>query len=58
VCLTVSPFVEIAGGATDVPPLSAAGYLLLMTAFGGWAAAITQAAGLMPLSSTAALVRS
>jgi hypothetical protein len=58
VCLAVSPFVEIAGGATDVRLLSVAGYLRLMAAFGTCAAAITRPAGSMPLGSTAALVRS
>lgn len=58
VCLAMSPFVEIAGGATDVRLLSVAGYLLLMAAFGACAAAITRTAGSMSLGSTAALARS
>jgi len=54
----MSPFVEIAGGATDVRLLSAVGYLLLMAAFGACAAAITRPVGSMPLDSSAASVRS
>ena len=58
VCLAVSPFAEIAGGAMGVRLLSVAGYLLLMAAFGACAAAIVRPTGSMPLSSTAALARS
>jgi hypothetical protein len=58
VCLAVSPFLEIGGGATDLRLLSVAGYLLLMAAFGACAAVITRSAGSIVMGSTAALVRS
>jgi hypothetical protein len=58
VCLALSPFLEIAGGAADVRPLGAAAYLLLMAAFGACAAAIIRPASSAAVVPNAAMARS
>jgi hypothetical protein len=58
VCLAVSPFAEIAGGAAGIRLVSVVGYLLLMAAFGACAAAIKRSADSVPIRLTAALASS
>ncbi len=58
VCLAVSPFLEIAGGATDVRPLGVVAYLLLMAAFGACAAAVARRGASAATVPSAAMARS
>jgi hypothetical protein len=58
VCLAVSPFFEIGGGAIDVRPLGVVAYLLLMAAFGACAVAIARPSTSPAEAPTAALARS
>ena len=42
VCLALSPFLEIAGGATGLRPVAVAGYVLLIACFAACAAAVAR----------------
>ena len=58
VCLAVSPFLEITGGATNVRALPVVAYLLLMAAFGACAVAILRPAASTSAAPAPALARS